>query len=146
MHPQVQNKVLHNSETNSLVLPPHSCRRSLHHATKATNCNLNPHPKNAPQKTTKPKTREGKLLAGLRPNNATWPVCWQLCSADTDGRAKLCSPLPYLRNSKENVHCNYAHSALYLMRTQECLRLPLLGAQSFKSEKTSCVDFSQNVT
>lgn len=44
-------------------------------------------------------------------------------------------PFPHLKNSKENVHCNYAHSALYNMRSHECLRLPLLGAQSFKSEK-----------
>lgn len=51
-------------------------------------------------------------------------------------------PFPHLRNSKENVHCNYAHSALYIRRSHECLRLPLSGAQSFRSEKTKLCGFS----
>lgn len=44
-------------------------------------------------------------------------------------------PFPHLRDSKENAHCNHAQSALYNTRSHECLRLPLLGAQSFKPEK-----------
>lgn len=34
------------------------------------------------------------------------------------------------------------HSALYIMRSHECLRLPLLGAQSSKSEKNKLCGFS----
>lgn len=48
-------------------------------------------------------------------------------------------PFPHLKNFKKNVHSNHTHSALYIMRSHECLRLPLLGAQGFKSEKKRVV-------
>lgn len=107
-------------------------------------------PKKLPKKTTNQKRQtnkkkknpqEGKLLAGLRPNNAACPVCWQLCSPDTDGRAKLCSPLSTPEELKKNVHSNHTRCALNIRRSHECIRPPLLGAQSFKSEKNELCGF-----
>lgn len=76
------------------------------------------HTQKFPQKTTKQKnqtkrTSTGIVVAGLRPNNATWPVCRQLCSPDTDGRAKLCSPLSTPEELKKKMFIAITHVALF---------------------------------
>lgn len=77
MHSPAQSRALYNLEPTT----PAFLQKIL--APDSQGYQLEPEstPKKLPQKTTNQKknsnkkTQEGKLLAGLRPNNATWPVC-----------------------------------------------------------------------
>lgn len=53
------------------------------------------------------KKKRVEVACRIEAKQAIWHVYWQFCSPDTDGRARLCSPLPHLRHTgKENVHCD----------------------------------------
>lgn len=113
---------------NSLVLSLYPHRRPLDQTDRATDFNLDPHSKKFVLKRGK---KEGKSLAGLRPNRQIFGMFIGSSAVPTDGKAKLCSPLPHLRHmEKKNVHYNYMHSSFSSMRSYECLRLPLLEAKS----------------
>lgn len=126
--------------------PLHSCRRSLHQTAKATNWNLNPHPKIPPENNQTKKTNKKNLKRNSCLQD--WGQT-MLLGLFVDSFAVLTQmeepnfalPFPHLRNLKKKVHSNHTHSALYITRSHECLRLPVLEAPSFKSEKNELRGF-----